>query len=66
MTIHITRWNPTVSTSLTHAQTHHQSSPRSPHIVMDGTPNLSTITQAKLNIIKMERLVPHSWLHGSA
>jgi hypothetical protein len=31
---------------------------------MDGRTKLSTITEAKLNIIKMERLVRHSWLHG--
>jgi hypothetical protein len=42
----------------------HRSSPQSPHITMDGRPKLSTVTQAKLNIIKMERLVPHTWLHG--
>jgi hypothetical protein len=28
-----------------------------PHITTDGRPKLSILTQAKLNIIKMERLV---------
>jgi hypothetical protein len=38
----------------------HWTSPQSPHITTDGRPTLSTLTQAKLNIIKMERLV--RWL----
>jgi hypothetical protein len=38
----------------------HWTSPLSPHIMTDGRPILSTVTQAKLNIIKMEWLV--RWL----
>jgi hypothetical protein len=64
MTNHITWRNPTVTTIPTLLKPWHWSLPRSPHIMTDGRPKLSTITQAKLNIIKMERLVRHSWLHG--
>jgi hypothetical protein len=51
MTNHITWWNPTICTILTLLKPHHQSSPWSTHISIDGRPSL-TKTQAKLNITK--------------
>jgi hypothetical protein len=63
MANHITWRNPTVSTIPTLLKPRHRSSLRSRHSSQDGRPNVSTITQAKLNIIKMERFVRHSWLH---
>jgi hypothetical protein len=51
MISHITWWNPTVSTILAFLKSHHQSSPWSNHISIDGRPSL-TKTQVKLNIIK--------------
>jgi hypothetical protein len=57
MTIHITRQNPTISTIPTLLKPQHRSSPWSPHITTDGRPTLAILTQAKLNVIKMERLV---------
>jgi hypothetical protein len=44
MTIHITWRNPTVSTIPTLLKPHHWSSPRSPHIRMDGRPTLNNNT----------------------
>jgi hypothetical protein len=64
MTIYNTWRNPTVSTIPTHAQTTILILTTVTHIMTDGRPKLSTITQAKLNIIKKERLVRHSWLYG--
>jgi hypothetical protein len=54
MTIHITWWNPTVSTIPTLLKPQHRSSPRSNHILMEGRPSL-TKTQAKLNITNDEK-----------
>jgi hypothetical protein len=64
MTIHNTWHNPTVSTIPSHAQTTTSILTTVTHITTNEKPKLSTITQPKLNIIKMKRLVWHSWLHG--
>jgi hypothetical protein len=64
MTNHNTWRHPTVSTISNLAQTTASNLTTVTHITMDGRPKLSTITQAKLNIIKMEKLVRHTWLHG--
>jgi hypothetical protein len=64
ITNHISWRNPTISTIPTLLKPQHRSSPRSPHIMTDGRPTLSILIQAKLNIIKMERLVRHSWLQA--
>jgi hypothetical protein len=53
---HFTWQIPTVCTIPTHAQTTTSILTRSTHISTDGRPTLSTLTQAKLNIIKMEDL----------
>jgi hypothetical protein len=58
MISHIVWRNPTVSTIPTLLKSQHRSLPGPNHISMDGRPPL-TKTHAKLNIIKMERLV---WL----
>jgi hypothetical protein len=53
---HIIGRNPTTTTIATLLKPQHRSSPRSPHITIDGD-QLSTITQGKLHIMKMERFV---------
>jgi hypothetical protein len=54
MTNHITWWILSVPTIPTLLKLQHRTSPRSTHITMDGRPTLSTLRQAKLNIIKMK------------
>jgi hypothetical protein len=54
MTNHITWQVPSVSTIPTLLKPQHRASPWSTHISTDWKPTLSTLTQAKLNIIKME------------